>query len=123
NLAGVGHADVARGDALVRPGQWARSATFDCSLSVLAALDHNVSRRGAFHAHIGAGDHPVRVRLLGSAALCPGATGLARIHLPHPLPLLPGDRFVLRDSGRSETVGGGEVLDVDPVLTAAIARP
>ncbi|GIS98574.1 MAG: hypothetical protein CM1200mP26_02870 [Acidimicrobiales bacterium] len=28
--------------------------------------------------------------------------------------ITPGDRFVLRESGRSETVGGGEVLDVDP---------
>ena len=29
---------------------------------------------------------------------------------------VPGDRFVLRESGRDETVGGGEVLDVAPVL-------
>src|SRR5205807_4744678 len=36
---------------------------------------------------------------------------------------MPGDRFVLRESGRGETVGGGEVLDVDPVLPAARARP
>ena len=32
------------------------------------------------------------------------------------LPLLPGDRYVLRETGRDETVGGGEVLDVHPVL-------
>ena len=46
-----------------------------------------------------------------------------RIYLPRPLPLLPGDRFVLRESGRSETVGGGEVLDVDPTEKASTARP
>jgi selenocysteine-specific elongation factor len=28
--------------------------------------------------------------------------------------LLPGDRFVLRESGRGETVGGGEIVDVAP---------
>jgi selenocysteine-specific elongation factor len=39
------------------------------------------------------------------------------------VPLLPGDRFVLRESGRNETVGGGEVLDVAPVLPASRARP
>jgi selenocysteine-specific elongation factor len=39
------------------------------------------------------------------------------------LPLVPGDRFVLREAGRSETVGGGEILDVDPVLPASRARP
>jgi selenocysteine-specific elongation factor len=39
------------------------------------------------------------------------------------VPLLPGDRFVLRESGRSETVGGGEILDVAPKLPASRAQP
>jgi selenocysteine-specific elongation factor len=30
---------------------------------------------------------------------------------------------VLRDSGRDETVGGGEIVDVDPVLPASRAHP
>jgi selenocysteine-specific elongation factor len=48
-----------------------------------------------------------------------------RLHLTTaaPLQLLPGDRFVLRDSGRDETVGGGEVLDVAPRLPASRAKP
>jgi selenocysteine-specific elongation factor len=36
---------------------------------------------------------------------------------------VPGDRFVLRDTGRGETIGGGDVLDVDPVLRPARAAP
>jgi selenocysteine-specific elongation factor len=63
------------------------------------------------------------MRILGPDALEPGSEGSVRIHLPRPLPLLPGDRFVLRESGRSETVGGGEVLDVDPTEKASTARP
>jgi selenocysteine-specific elongation factor len=39
------------------------------------------------------------------------------------VPLLPGDRFILRESGRSETVGGGQVLDVDPQLPPTTAQP
>ena len=46
-----------------------------------------------------------------------------RLHLPRRLPLLPGDRFILRESGRAETIGGGEILDVDPCVPAAVARP
>ncbi|MBI2708152.1 MAG: SelB C-terminal domain-containing protein [Actinobacteria bacterium] len=123
NLVGVAHGDVVRGDALVEPGRWHRATTVDGTLRVLASLDHPVSRRGAWLAYIGSGEQPVRVRVLGGEAIEPGREGFVRLHLPVALPLLPGDRFVLRDAGRSETVGGGEVLDVAPVVPARRARP
>ena len=90
---------------------------------MLGTLDHAVSRRGAYLAYIGSGEHAVRLRVLGPDTIAPGATGAVRLHLPVALPLLPGDRYVLRESGRDETVGGGEVLDVAPVLPASRARP
>ena len=123
NLSGVSHDQVERGQGLVRPGQWADATTVDCELTVLASLDHDVSRRGAYQAYFGSGEHAVKLRVLGDRALPPGGTGAVRLHLPEPLPLLPGDRLVLRESGRSETVGGGQVLDVNPVLPAAKAKP
>jgi selenocysteine-specific elongation factor len=95
----------------------------DATLHVLASLDHEVSRRGAYLAYLGSGEHPVRVRVLGSEGIAPGGHGAVRLHLAAPVPLLPGDRYVLRESGRDETIGGGEVLDVAPVLPAARARP
>ncbi len=123
NLVGVSHQDVGRGEALVRPGRWTASARLDGSLGVLAALDHDVSRRGAYVLHAGTADVPCRLRVLGPDRLAPGDQGLVRLHLPVPLPLQPGDRFVVREHGRGETVGGGEVLDVDPVLRVSRARP
>ena len=59
----------------------------------------------------------------GSEGIAPGAEGMVRLRLPVAVPLLPGDRFILRESGRDETVGGGEVLDVAPVLPLRRARP
>ncbi|HLY81661.1 MAG TPA: SelB C-terminal domain-containing protein, partial [Acidimicrobiales bacterium] len=123
NLTGVSHVEALRGHALVRPNQWAPTRTVDASLGVLASLDHDVSRRGAFQVYIGSGEYSVRLRVLGTEVIPPGGQGFIRLHLPATLPLLPGDRYVLRESGRSETVGGGEVLDVSPFLPAARARP
>ncbi len=123
NLVGIGHDDVVRGDALLRGSQWHLTRRLDASLHVLASLDHEISRRGAYVAYLGSGERPVRLRVLGGSALLPGESGLVRLHLAEELPLLPGDRFVLRETGRAETVGGGEVLDVDPVLPASRARP
>jgi selenocysteine-specific elongation factor len=123
NLVGVHHRSVRRGDALVEPDRWHQTAVLDARLHVLASLDHPVSRRGAHLLYVGSGEHAVRLRVLGPDVIEPGATDLIRLRLPVALPLLPGDRFVLRDAGRGETVGGGEVLDVDPVLPASRARP
>ncbi len=122
NLSGIGHDEVRRGDVLVRSGEWHETTVFDGALTVLDSLDHDVSRRGAHLLYMGAGEHAVRIRILGPA-IAPGNTGNIRVYLPAALPLLPGDRFVLRESGRSETIGGGEVLDVDPRSKAADASP
>ncbi len=123
NVTGSDHHSLARGDAMVADGQWHACRRFDASLTVLGGLDHAVSRRGAWAVHLGTGEHAARLRILGPEAIEPGGQGLVRVHLPAALPLLPGDRYVLREHGRAETVGGGEILDVDPVLPAARARP
>ncbi|HZX56382.1 MAG TPA: SelB C-terminal domain-containing protein, partial [Ilumatobacteraceae bacterium] len=123
NLVGVDHDDLQRGDAITIARQWRPTTRFDASLHVLHSLRHQVSRRGAYLAYIGSGEFPVKVRVLGSEAILPGSTGLVRLHLSTAIALVPGDRFVLRESGRDETVGGGEVLDVAPVLPASKARP
>ncbi len=99
NLSGVDHHDLARGDALVVPDRWHLTDRFDASIHVLDALDHDLSRRGAFVAYIGSGEHAVRLRVLGTETLAPGTDGSVRLFLPQALPLLPGDRFVLRESG------------------------
>lgn len=123
NLNGVGHDEIGRGDAVVTSGRWRFTDRFDGSLDVLPGLDHEVSRRGAYLAYVGSREVPVKLRVLGSEALAPGTSGAVRLFLPVALPMLPGDRFVLRESGRDETVGGGEILDIDPVLRASRARP
>ena len=123
NLAGVDHTELERGNAVTIADQWRPTQRFDASLRVLPALQHQVTRRGAYLAYIGSGEFPVKLRVLGHDGIAPGGTGLVRLHLTEALPLIPGDRYVLRESGRDETVGGGEVLDVAPVLPASKARP
>ncbi|MHB1534351.1 MAG: selenocysteine-specific translation elongation factor [Acidimicrobiales bacterium] len=126
NVTGIAHHQVARGQALVRAGQWHRARVVDASLQVLGLVDHPVSARGAFAAYLGSGDFPVRLRVIGTGReIEPGKEGAVRLWLggQAPLALLPGDRYVLRELGRGETVGGGVVLDVDPVLSLSRARP
>lgn len=123
NVTGIDRHSVARGDVLIRPAQWHPSRALDAELEVLASLEHGVSRRGAYLLYVGSAEIPVRLRVLGRAALEPGQRGSVRLYLGRTVPVLPGDRFILRESGRDETVGGGTILDVDPQLPASRARP
>jgi len=133
NLVGVSHHEVQRGDVLVEAGAWHHSAVVDAELTVLDDLEHSVTRRGAFAAYIGSAEFPCRVRLLAAADSEPGAklpteihpgdTGNVRLYLSRPIPVRPGDRFILRENGRYETVGGGRLLDIAPLLPASQARP
>ncbi len=125
NLAGIDHHEAARGAALVCARQWHRCSVADAQLAATPGLGHPVSARGAYLAHLGTGEQAVRLRVLGrsGAEIAPGATGKVRLWLSAPLPLAPGDRFVLRDAGRKEVVGGGTLLDVAPVLPVSKADP
>ncbi len=123
NLAGIDHDQVGRGDAVIEPDRWRPTARFDAELTVLESLDHDLSRRGAYVVYLGSGEFACKVRVLGGERIPPGEVAPVRLHLQTPVPLLPGDRFILRESGRNETVGGGEVLDVAPVRAASKAAP
>src|SRR4051794_5661049 len=94
NLVGVDHTEVERGDAIVRDDQWNPTQRFDATLHVLPQLGHKVSRRGAYAAYIGSGEFAARVRVIGGESIAAGETGLLRVHLDHPVPLLPGDRYI-----------------------------
>lgn len=112
NLVGVGRADIRRGDALVLPGQW--SDVLALEASVRALPDRPISSRGDWHLHCGSGEWRVALRVVGGKAIEGGETGFVRVKLPDPIPVAPGDRILLRESGRQATVGGGVVLDVAP---------
>jgi selenocysteine-specific elongation factor len=123
NLVGVRRTEVQRGDVVVHARRWRTSDHVDVSLSTLPGLDRPVGRRGAYIAYIGSREVPVRLRLIGEPELASGAAACARLFLPCHLPMVPGDRFVLREAGRSVTIGGGEVLDIDPVKRVSKAAP
>jgi selenocysteine-specific elongation factor len=111
NLAGAPRKVARRGDALVRVGEWPGVRQVDATLTVLPALEHDVTGRGAYLAYVGTGEHAVRLRLLEPRRLAPGTTGEVRLTFGHELPLAVGDRYVLRETGRAELVGGGTVCE------------
>ena len=113
NLAGIDHHELHRGDALVRPGQWATPGVVDVAVHLVPG--ERLARRARVQVYAGSGEHAATLRILDPDGR------FARLRLGAPLPLAPGDRLVLRDPGKGRTVAGVEVLDVAPARKAADA--
>ena len=118
NLQGVELAELARGQVVTQPGALAPTALADARLVWLAGAPASA---GPVSVELLAGTAQRRARLapIGEAELRPGSRSFARLHVQgEPLPLLPGDRFVVRGFSRTElggtTLGGGVFLDVAP---------
>tara|TARA_B100001778_G_scaffold119084_2_gene97815 strand:+ start:669 stop:2393 length:1725 start_codon:yes stop_codon:yes gene_type:complete len=123
NLANIDHRSIGRGSVITNPEQWFLTSTFDAELDVLPSVEHEVSRRGAYLAYIGTKEEFVKVRVLGDEVIPAGSKGLVRVYMDEKLPLMLGDRLILRESGRNETIGGVTILDPDPILRAVEANP
>jgi selenocysteine-specific elongation factor len=121
NLVGTGKQDLARGDVMGAPGAWRPTTVFDGLLRPVRDLPHPITSRGAFRVHAGAAQTDARLRIFGRTRLEAGQEAFVRITTTHPLVLDVFDRFVLRESGRQETLGGGSVLDPAPPRRAGPA--
>ena len=116
NLAGTPRERLERGDVLSVPGQWRPTTTFDADIRPIRGLTHPLSSRGAYKLYAGSAERDVRLRFPSrDRRMAPDApSALVRISSRRPLVLDVGDRFVLREAGRQETVAGGTVLDPEP---------
>lgn len=115
NLSGLERDKAERGDAVVHHGRWRSTRRFDALVRVLppslSGRDHELTEKGSHLLYVGSAETLVRIRLLDGDRIRSGDSGFAQMSTADPLPLIRGDRFVLRDAGRVVTFGGGEVLD------------
>ncbi len=112
NLAGLERQEVQRGSMLGLPGQWAPSDLLLVDVRTARYVEDPLTNRGAYHLHLGSGSWPVTLRLVEDAEL--SGSGAALLKLPARIPVVAGDRFILRETGRRSVVGGGRVLDPAP---------
>jgi selenocysteine-specific elongation factor len=114
NLAGLDRRSVRRGDALVT-GEWISSGRFAARLRAARGLSYRLEERGAYELFVGSAQTLCRLKFLeGGSELPAGGSILVEVFADRALPIVPGDRFVIRDVGRWETVAGGIVIDQAP---------
>lgn len=111
NLAGLSRDQIARGDWVADARCFTPSGNVDVSLSVLADADVTVRTWTAVHVHVGAAHYVANVVPLSSDNILPGESAKAQLVFSHPVCVMPGDRFIVRNAQAKLTIGGGMVLD------------
>ncbi|MBN1178421.1 MAG: selenocysteine-specific translation elongation factor, partial [Anaerolineae bacterium] len=114
NLSGVSKDDLDRGN-LVTLVDWLHPTILvDVRLDYLLEAGRPLQHNTYLKFFCGSAEVLGRVRLLGEKALAPGDSGWVQFELESPLPLVRGDRFIVRTPSPAETVGGGSVVDPNP---------
>ncbi len=112
NGARISKDTVRRGDMLADPALHAPANRIDASLRVLKSEPKPIGQWFPVKVHHAAAEVPGRVVVLGDGPIAPGQSGYVQLVLERSLAACAGDRFVIRDTSSSRTVGGGSFIDL-----------
>jgi selenocysteine-specific elongation factor len=115
NLAGASIEDLARGMTLAPPGTFEATQRMEVKLQLLASAARPLKNRARVHFHANTMEAVAEIVLPDAKPIAPGSESFARIKLPQPALLLPGDHFIIRQFSPVVTIGGGVVVDAVPV--------
>ncbi len=115
NLAGASTEDLSRGMTLAPPAMFSATRRVDVRLRLLSSAPRALRHRSRVHFHSNTMETVAEIALHGTKQLAAGAEAFARLKLPEPALLLPGDRFIIRQFSPVVTIGGGGVLDPAPI--------
>jgi selenocysteine-specific elongation factor len=111
---GIGKEAVHRGDVVLAPSLHAPTARIDARLSVLRTEPRPIGQWMPIRVHHGANETAARLLVLQDAAIAPGETEFVQLVLDRPTAAAVGERFIIRDTSASRTIGGGILLDLRP---------
>ncbi|MBC7259495.1 MAG: selenocysteine-specific translation elongation factor [Chloroflexi bacterium] len=114
NLSGVNTDQIKRGDVVTSPGWLRPTVLADVRLKSLDDAPRALRHGQEVEFFCGAAEVMAKVRLLESDTLAPGHEGWAQLALSRAVPLVKGDRFVIRQPSPSLTIGGGVVVNPHP---------
>jgi selenocysteine-specific elongation factor len=115
NLSGIDVGEIRRGDVLARPGRYQPALRLDAHFRLLPDASSPLQHSCEVKFFIGAAEMVARVRLLGVEELKPGEEGWVQLELRQPVVAVRGDHYILRRPSLGETLGGGVVVDPQPV--------
>lgn len=121
NLPEFEHDEIKRGMILTAAENLAPVTMAEAELRVLGGLKGQIEDFMQAHLHVGTASVLANVAMLESTSMSAGQTQMVQLRLAEPLPLVPGERFVLRANSPAQgqtglvTIGGGRILGLSNV--------
>ena len=115
NLTGINKQKLKRGDVLAYSGSLSATYYLDVKLIGLPNIEKPIVNNQRVHLFIGTSAVLCRIVLFGTNELQAGKSAYAQLRLESPVAVRNGDRFVVRFYSPLCTIGGGTVLNANPV--------
>ncbi len=115
NISGIKKHAVIKGHCLAAVNSMKNTGLLDVKLKIPTDTERTVKNSCRVHLFHGTSQTLCKIILLDRDELKPGENGFAQLRLENPLAVKPGDPFVIRFYSPLETIGGGKVLDANPV--------
>src|SRR5882672_4140166 len=114
NLVGEGidKRAITRGAVVLDPALHAPANRIDATMRLLATEPGVLSHWTPVRVHHAAAEVAGRVALLREKPIAPGDSGRIQLVLEEPIAAAVRDRFILRDTSGSRTMGGGAFVDL-----------
>ena len=115
NLSNIKKKEIHRVCVIAPKNSMKNTDLLDVKLSVLPDSMRIVTNHERLHLYTGTSEILCRAVLLDKEEIGPGESGLVQLRLEEEIALKRGDRFVVRFYSPMETIGGGVVLEPNPV--------
>ena len=115
NLSNVKKKEIRRGCVLAPKNSMKNTDLLDVKLKVLEDSMRILTNHERLHLYTGTSEILCRAVLLDKEQIGPGEEGLVQLRLEEEIAVKRSDRFVVRFYSPMETIGGGIVLEPNPV--------
>lgn len=115
NISNLKKKEIQRGCVLARKDSMQNTDLLDVKMKILPSSNRVLTNHSRLHLFTGTGEVLCRAVLLDQEEIAPGESGYVQLRLEEAIAVRRGDRFVVRFYSPMETIGGGVILEPNPV--------
>ena len=115
NLSNIKKSEIRRGCVIAPKNNMKNTELLDAKISILPGSMRVLKNHERLHLYTGTSEILCRAVLLDKEEIGPGESGLVQFRLEEEIAVKRGDRFVVRFYSPMETIGGGIILESNPV--------